>query len=131
MRLFILIGSQRPARKYLKDVRSLFAKNWYDVGLELLEPEDENKLDEIQTNKGGNVSECCTDMLHLWLQKQPYATWNQLIDALKSPGVEMFDVASKIEGMLKGKDTLSTTRSKMNRESLFSYYKNSHIKFKI
>jgi len=112
MRLFILIGSQRPARKYLKDVRSLFAKNWYDIGLELLEPEDENKLDEIETNKGGNVNECCGDMLHLWLQKQPYATWNQLIDALKSPGVEMFDVASKIEGMLKGKDILSFTKSK-------------------
>ncbi|XP_065918530.1 uncharacterized protein [Dysidea avara] len=92
--------SGRPARKYLKNVKSLFAKNWYDVGLELLEPEDESKLDEIQTDKGGNVNECCGVMLYLWLQKQPYATWNQLIDALRSPGVELFDVASKIEEML-------------------------------
>ena len=86
----------------MKNVKSLFAKNWYDVGLELLEPEDESKLDEIQTDKGGNVNECCGVMLYLWLQKQPYATWNQLIDALRSPGVELFDVASKIEEMLNG-----------------------------
>ena len=98
-----IIGGGRPARKYLKDVRSLFAKNWYDVGLELLDPEDENQLDMIETSKSGNPNDCCVDMLHLWLQKQPNATWNQLIEALKSPGIELCDVAAKIDGMLKGK----------------------------
>jgi len=103
MFVFTIIGNGRPARKYLKDVRSLFAKHWYDVGLELLDPEDENQLDTIGASKGGNLNDCCGDMLHLWLKKQPNATWNQLIEALKSPGIELYDVAAKIEGMLKGK----------------------------
>ena len=97
-----MTGSGRPARKYLKNVKSLFADKWYDIGLELFDPEDESKLDEIQSNKGGNVGDCCGEMLRVWLQKQPYATWNQLIDALRSPGVELFVVASKIEEMLNG-----------------------------
>jgi len=97
-----MIGTGRPARKYLKNVISLFADKWCNIGLELFDPEDESKLDEIQSNKGGNVSDCCNEMLRVWLQKQPYATWNQLIEALRSPGVELFDVASKIEEMLNG-----------------------------
>lgn len=82
--------------------------------MELLDPVDECKLDEIQSNKGGSVGDCCDDMLRLWLQKQPYATWNQLIEALKSPGVELFDVAAKIEGMLNGKRVITQLHVQLN-----------------
>ncbi|XP_065885365.1 glycylpeptide N-tetradecanoyltransferase-like isoform X2 [Dysidea avara] len=40
-------------------------------------------------------------MLELWLHKQPKATWNQLIEALKAPGIELDDVASEIEGIFE------------------------------
>jgi len=39
-------------------------------------------------------------MLELWLNRQPNATWNQLIKALRAPGIELNNVASKIEKML-------------------------------
>ena len=39
-------------------------------------------------------------MLELWLNRQPDATWNQLIEAVKAPGIELNNAASKIEGML-------------------------------
>ena len=39
-------------------------------------------------------------MFQLWLQKQPTASWNQLIDSLRQPGVDLGHVADKIEQML-------------------------------
>ena len=39
-------------------------------------------------------------MLELWLTRQPNATWNQLIEALKAPGIELNNAVSKIEEML-------------------------------
>ena len=38
---------------------------------------------------------CCTKMLQLWLERQPDATWEQLIQALKE--VEMNELGSTIE----------------------------------
>ena len=37
-------------------------------------------------------------MFHLWLQKQPTASWNQLIISLRN--IELIDLATKIEQML-------------------------------
>ena len=39
-------------------------------------------------------------MLELWLSKQPEATSNQLIKALRAPGIELNDAACKIGEML-------------------------------
>ena len=93
-------GSDHPAFKYLRFVRDLIADRWYDIGLELLEQKDEKAVNIIKKNNAGNIAECCTEMLELWLNKQPNATWNQLINALKAPGIELNNAASKIEGML-------------------------------
>ena len=87
----------------MKNVKSLFTEKWYPIGLELLEPKHEHDLGLIKANKNKNVSDYCEDMLELWLEKQRNATWSQLIEALKSDGVEMLHVASEIEEMLTGK----------------------------
>ena len=81
-------------------MRDLVADKWYDIGLELLEQKDERTVNIIKTNNAGNVAECCTEMLELWLKRQPNATWNQLIKALRAPGIELNNAASKIEKML-------------------------------
>ena len=70
---------------------------WYDLGLELLEQEDENELEEIKKNHD-NAGECCLEMFKLWLRKYNDATWLQLIQALKE--VDLNALATKIEGML-------------------------------
>ena len=77
------------------------------MGLELLEPEDEEKLNEIQSNNQMDVNERCKQMFQLWLQKRPDATWDQLIQALKE--VEVDQLASKINGMLKSNGMLHIT----------------------
>ena len=94
-----VIGSDHPQLKYLNRIKSLFAEKWYDLGLELLEPGDEHQLRLIKSNKLGK-DESCREMLDLWTDRQPNASWNQLIDALRSPGVEMNNVASKIQNLL-------------------------------
>ena len=81
-----------------KHVRKEVSSKWHDLGLELLEKEDEEKLNEIKTNNPSDVSECCKEMFQLWLRKCTNATWNQLIHALKE--VELNNLATTIEGML-------------------------------
>ena len=80
-------------------MRDLITDRWYDIELELLEQKDEKAIKIILKNTG-DISECCTEMLDLWLTRLPDATWNQLIEALKAPGIELNDAASKIKGML-------------------------------
>ena len=93
-------GSDRPALKYLTYIRDLIADKWYEIGLELLEQKDERAVRIIKNNNNRNIIECCTEMLELWLKRQPKATWNQLIKALKARGIELNSAASEIEEML-------------------------------
>ena len=80
-------------------VRKGVSFKWHDLGLELLEQEDEDALDEIEANYRNNTSECCKKMFQLWLRKySDNATWLQLIRALRN--VDLNTLANKVEGML-------------------------------
>ena len=97
--MIIHTGHDRPALKLLnKYVRNRVSSKWHDLGLELLEQEDEDGLNEIESNNPNDVSKGCKEMFQLWLRKCTNATWNQLIQALKE--VELNNVATTIEGML-------------------------------
>ena len=100
-------GCDRPALKLLnKHVRKEVSSKWYDLGLELLEQEDEEKLNEIETNNPKDAGQCCKEMFRLWLRKCSTATWNQLVQALKE--VDLNNLAAEIEGMLKDTVTASS-----------------------
>ena len=100
---------ERPTLKVLnKLVKKSATYKWYDLGIiELLEAEDLHALDEIQRNYPRDVGMCCTKMLQLWLERQPDASWEQLLQALKE--VEMNDLASTIHEEL----VLSANRGKL------------------
>ena len=99
MIIYIYVGHDRPALKLLnKHVRKKVSSKWYDLGLELLEPEDEANLIEIESNNPSDAGRCCKEMFHLWLRKCTNATWNQLIYALKE--IELNNLATTIEEML-------------------------------
>ena len=72
---------------------------WHDLGIELLDP-DVEELDTIEAGCSSDVNKCCTKMFQLWLNKQPTASWNQLVEALKQPGISLGTLANKIEQML-------------------------------
>ena len=73
----------RPTLKQLNKLKRSISFKWHDLGIELLEPEDIRTLDEIQSNYPRDASTCCTKMFQLWLDKQPEASWEQLIKALR------------------------------------------------
>ena len=106
--IIMCTGYDRPALKLLnKHVRKDVSFKWHDLGLELLEQEDEKTLNEIETNNHNDVSKCCKEMFQLWLRKCTNATWIQLIQALKE--VELNNLAATIAGMLiPTEDTVGT-----------------------
>ena len=99
--ILIYIGTERPALKYLNNyVRIDVGKKWYDLGVQLLDQEDEETLSTIEANYRGDIDKCVTEMFRLWTQRKPEASWNNLIDALRQPGVKLDALAKNIEDML-------------------------------
>ena len=95
------VGRNRPTLKLLNKLVKVSATNkWYDLGVELLADEDVQALDEIQNNYPRDMSTCCTKMLQLWLDRQPEASWRQLIQALREPNIEFKELANTIEQKL-------------------------------
>ena len=86
----ITVVTARPEVKYLnRYVRDQLAaasasgpKKWYDVGLTLMGENSRNQLDVMKVDKH-NTYERCEGMFNLWLERDPEASWNKLIAALK------------------------------------------------
>ena len=77
----------RPEIKFLnRHVREQLcarsAEMWKDLGIELLGMGSNDALNVIQSNNS-DVMNCCSAMFQLWLDRQPSASWRQLIEALK------------------------------------------------
>ena len=97
------VGTDRPALKYLnKYVKADIASAWHDIGVELLDVEDEPVLNTIKINYPGNVNKCTAEMLQLWLARKPEASWNQLIAVFREPNIKLNALAVRIEEMLSG-----------------------------
>ena len=93
-------GHHQPSLKYLtKYERSLLDSKWHELGIELLDSNDVGELDTIKTMHQSDRNKCI-EMFDLWLKKQPTASWNQLIEALRQPGIKFGILANKIEQKL-------------------------------
>ena len=94
-------GHQKPSLRFLnRYVRGEVVLKWHDLGTELLDSEDVGKLDTIEADNPSDHDKCCVKMFKLWLRKQPTASWNQLIEALRQPDIELHTLATRIEQML-------------------------------
>ena len=97
----IYVGHQKPSLEFLNQhVRGSVGAKWYDLGIELLDPADIEELDIIEAEHPSDLNECCVIMFRLWLKKQPTASWNQLIGALRLPSIRLDTLAIEIEQML-------------------------------
>ena len=45
---------------------------------------------------------CCQEMFAKWLETPENASWDQLLEALRSPGVQLESLANQIDQMLVG-----------------------------
>ena len=103
--LYIPIVYDRPELKYLeRHVRDNLCaacednpEAWKDLGMELLPVGDDTvtTLKTISVNSHGNIVKCCSSLFSLWLDRQPKATWRQLIQALTK--IKLNNLAMKIE----------------------------------
>ena len=67
--------------RYVRDkVCASEPKKWEDLGKELLDDDDIPAL--VAKTRNMDEKQCCSEMFKLWLERQPKATWRQLIDAL-------------------------------------------------
>ena len=82
----------------LQPVTSGVAKRWYDIGVQLLDT-DSGTLDVIKGNYPTDISTCCREMFKEWLERQPDASWSQLIQVLIDIGMKT--LADKVRTTLK------------------------------
>ena len=98
---FSYTATDFPALRYLyKHVKAEITTKWFDIGLELLDVEDEAELKTIKANHPGDADRCTAEMLQLWLDRKSDASWNQLIKVFREPHIKLNTLASKIKGML-------------------------------
>ena len=95
-----MVGSERPSLKDLHDhVVSQVAHKWKDLGVQLLKSDQQNELSIIAADYPGNCRECCKRVFEIWLNTTADATWDQLIAALESVGLNHF--ASELKGSIR------------------------------
>ena len=66
-----------------------------------MELKDEIFLDTLRKECGTNIKKGSKEMLSFWLSRQPQASWNQLIEALKRDHIGLDHTAHEIEKMLQ------------------------------
>ena len=84
---------------------------WKDLGAELI-PDGDEAVRAIAANKSHDLTACCAAMFDKWLEKDPKASWRQLIQALNEIGLN--SLAAEIEGKLES----STASQEPNGMSL-------------
>ena len=98
-----MIDSSKPLLKDLCNiVVPKVANKWYGLGIQLFNQPQLPRLDEIRTIYSNDHRGGCVEMLKCWLDITPGATWGNLIDALKAPGLELLSIADDVKQEVKG-----------------------------
>ena len=98
--MFIIVSDRPPLRDLANFVVPQASARWYNLGLQLLDPRDEGVLHSMKTQASKSPEEQCTEVFNHWLTTKKNPTWNKLIGSLKSPAVNLPNVAITIEEML-------------------------------
>ena len=69
--------------------------HWNSIGIELLN--DSSHIINITNNHPSDHQKCCQQMFAKWLSKNPQATWQNLLDALKSDAVGLNALAYQVK----------------------------------
>ena len=94
------MNSKPTKRKILDHVVPHVTPHWYVLGVKLLKEDQESHLDVLKLNHAGDNQMCCMEMFWHWLSTDTDASWQQLIEALRSPAVELPVVAADLEKVL-------------------------------
>ena len=74
---------------------------WKDLGNELI-PDDDVAVRTIAVKHQHNVTACCALMFDTWLERDPKASWRQLIEALNIIGLDTLatQIKEKLESVM-------------------------------
>ena len=95
--LFVYIANSKPTMKILQKFIPHLASKWYELGTELLDEGKEHELDIIESNHKKDVKKCCIEVFRLWLNTHTDTSWYKIMEALKSPCIELASVAADLE----------------------------------
>ena len=99
-----IVADDRPSVKDLHNhVVEGVASKWRDFGVQLLNPVNEGIFDIIEKDHPKSIIACCQSMLRKWLETKADATWNQLLNALRSSCIQLNYLADEIEHKLREK----------------------------
>ena len=76
------------------------APKWLPLGFALFDEKKLHKLNIIESNHKQDVVKCCLEMFREWLRSHSNATWSQLVEALKSQGVNLISEAEKLDDLI-------------------------------
>ena len=79
-------GDGRPSHTLLKRYTKSIAMQWSKLGIDLLGENEEFKI--IMEKYSNDDEKCCSEMFRLWLDRDPKASWNQLIKSLSKINLE-------------------------------------------
>ena len=79
--------------RILARINADLTDDWRNIGYELLEPDDVEKIDSSTKNDKAK----CLDMLIKWLKTDPNASYSKLIEILR-----LYDLSSAIEKIKNG-----------------------------
>ena len=84
------------------------ATRWKPLGEVLLDPDlvGKGELEMIQTSNPQDVVEWCKQMFIKWLRTSKEASWNQLLQVLESPGIQLNNLAHQIKNTLQEKSEI-------------------------
>ena len=92
------IENERPTlRDVCRHVVPNYAHKWRYLGAQL--ELNQAELEIIFSNFRNDAEKCCIDLMSRWLNKNPNATWDQLLMAIDNlPTVSEFPCTSEIQG---------------------------------
>ena len=94
------------SRPLLKDLHNIFipkvASDWYNLAIQLFNESQLPRLDEIRATYSNDRRGGCAEMFKHWLNVTPGASWDNLIHALRAPGLQLLSIADVVEKEVKG-----------------------------
>ncbi|XP_065900772.1 protein NLRC3-like isoform X2 [Dysidea avara] len=116
-------GCDRPIlRDLVNHVVPFVSNQWYELGLQLLDPDYAHELDTIEAaDMKNDIKICCRKMFSKWMKTDELASWDKVIEALTLIGLN--DVARNIKQLLQQgcehiQEVTENTKAKYRRKRL-------------
>lgn len=96
------MDSKPTIKLLLSHVIPHVAPKWYDLGIQLFDESRQHELRNIEDNHN-DTKKRCLNMFEFWLDTHVNSTWHQIMEALKSPGVDLQTFTAELKEKLTGK----------------------------